>query len=136
MTEGVWIALIAAGQGIVVGLFALLSVRIGAVKKDVALVKHEVKNDHKTNLRDEQDTRHNENARKLNWLVRAMDGVLGDLEYLTNGYRSNRARIENLEQTIPPRTTRRAYREGLEHAEQSPLVEAWDLPSSPGVRSE
>lgn len=62
---------------------------LAELRADLGVVKHEVKNDHDTNLRVEADERHQENARKLDSIlelavantraVNALTGRLNDL---------------------------------------------------------
>lgn len=49
----IFLALIGAGQAIILA-------NMRRSNKDVKMIKHEVKNDHTTNLREEQDERHRE----------------------------------------------------------------------------
>lgn len=63
MTEGVLIALIGGVQAIMLGLLA----KIG---RDTRTVKGEVKNDHTTNLREEQDDRHHEQMAEMRGIRR------------------------------------------------------------------
>lgn len=135
MTPDVLTTIVLAAQGVIIAFIGYLAKRLTVVKKDVATVRHEVKNDHSKNLRVEQDERHESNAKKLNWLVQAMEGVLDRVDFLTNGYHANRSRIWDLEHTQPPRTqatTRRAYRdelnEGEADAQQLSPIAARDIP--------
>ena len=63
MTEGVLIAIIGGVQAIMLGLLA----KIG---RDTRTVKGEVKNDHTTNMREEQDDRHNEQMAEMRGIRR------------------------------------------------------------------
>lgn len=63
MTEGVLIAIIGGVQAIMLGLLA----KIG---RDTRTVKGEVKNDHSTNLREEQDDRHHEQMAEMRGIRR------------------------------------------------------------------
>lgn len=124
MTEAVWIALLGTVQAVsvaVIGVLGTLLVRrVGAMQTDVAAVKYEVKNDHKTNMREEQDTRHEDNSRKL-------DQILDSIVWLARGWRENREDITDLlEQTGQP-VTRRARRLA---AERPPMIRYDDLPMS------
>lgn len=100
-----------AVQAISLALIGYLSLRIRTVKRDVQTVKHEVKNDHKTNLRDEQDNRHDENKKALAWIGRTLVDVQGDIGWLRDMAIGNRSRIRDLENTVPPGSTRREYRD-------------------------
>jgi len=49
---------------------------IVALARDIAAIKHEVKNNHTTNLREEADERHNENTETLGTVNRKLTRVL------------------------------------------------------------
>jgi molybdopterin-guanine dinucleotide biosynthesis protein A len=49
---------------------------IVALARDIAAIKHEVKNNHTTNLREEADVRHDENRGTLATVDRKLDRVL------------------------------------------------------------
>jgi len=81
-----------------VGKIRSLVSHVRSLGTDLGLVKHEVKNDHTTNLRVEQDVRHDENKALLTGLDEKVDrilGVLGAHDY----------RLDELEETL----TRRGY---------------------------
>ncbi|QZY52935.1 hypothetical protein [Leucobacter tenebrionis] len=58
MTEGIWIAIIAAVQALSLGV-------LGKVSRDSSTTRKEVKNSHSTNLREELDERHHEQMSEL-----------------------------------------------------------------------
>lgn len=58
MTEGIWIAVLSFAQAVTLAL-------IGKVAKDSSITRKEVKNSHSTNLRVEQDERHDEQMGEL-----------------------------------------------------------------------
>lgn len=58
MTEGIWIAIIAAVQAVSLGV-------LGKVTRDSSVTRREVKNSHSTNLREELDHRHHEQMSEL-----------------------------------------------------------------------
>jgi len=63
-----WSALVIAVGGVILGvLYAVVKLR--KLAADLGIVKTEVKNNHTTNLREEADDRHEENARKLDALL-------------------------------------------------------------------
>jgi hypothetical protein len=82
---------ILAGIGAVLGglVYVIKKVREGvrwiiALSTDLRIVKHEVKNDHKVNLRVEQDRRHDENTDTLGEIradVKAIITTLGEHGY-------------------------------------------------------
>ncbi|PZE84152.1 DUF2746 domain-containing protein [Curtobacterium sp. MCBD17_032] len=49
---------------------------IGEMREDLGIVKHEVKNNHDTNLREEADVRHDENKGTLTAIERKVDAIL------------------------------------------------------------
>lgn len=69
--------------------FRRLRAFLAELRADLGDVKHQVKNDHDTNLRDEADQRHHENTRKLDSIlelavantraVNALTGRMNDL---------------------------------------------------------
>jgi hypothetical protein len=72
--------------GVVVGAvgavgYGIITVRrkLQSIASDLGLVKHEVKNDHKTNLREEADTRHDENRATLVRIERKIGRILDTL---------------------------------------------------------
>jgi ABC-type nickel/cobalt efflux system permease component RcnA len=67
-----------------------------ALARDIAAIKHEVKNDHTTNFREEQDERHGQNAGQLGRIDRKLNRVLTILG-------DHDDRIEDLEHTRPRR---------------------------------
>lgn len=116
-------------RDIVLGILALLGTvstaasvvlasRFGALKRDVATVKNEVKNDHKTNLREENDERHHENGTKL-------DQIIDLLAWLANGWVDNRADISDLQEQTGQPNTRRSRRLA---AQKPPTIHYSDIP--------
>lgn len=88
-----------------IGLVARVNVQVGRVRRDTAVTREQVANDHSTNLREEQDSRHEENTRRLDDLA---DRVEEGFTAMTNEFRalwgkagSNADRILALEQTGP-----------------------------------
>ncbi|GAA3342985.1 hypothetical protein GCM10017714_33700 [Curtobacterium pusillum] len=70
-----------------------------ALARDIAAIKHEVKNNHTTNLREEADERHDENRSTLGRVDRKLNRVLVILG-------EHDDRIEELEQTRDRRPER------------------------------
>ena len=73
------------------------------IRQDLGIVKHEVKNDHKTNFREEQDVRHEENAGTLGTIrddVKLILRTLGE-----HGYRIGELEheVENTRDRRPER---------------------------------
>ena len=113
---------------IVLGVLALLSVvttalsavmvaKFQGVRRDLATVKNEVKNDHETNLRVEQDERHDESQEKLDQIVKSVKWLV----YMT---RSNRDDITDLQEHTGQGETRRSRR----LARQRPPIQPSDIP--------
>lgn len=68
MSDEVLNTLILAAQAVVVAGFGVLAVYVKNMGRDTKVIKHEVKNDHTTNLRDEQDERHHQQMRAIEYL--------------------------------------------------------------------
>ena len=60
----------------VVGLAGIVIPLLLSAKRDAREARVQVKNNHGTNLREEADDRHNENARKLDWLIASVTYLL------------------------------------------------------------
>lgn len=69
-----WTTLV-AGVGAIVLAVLYVIVKLRKLASDLGLVKHEVKNDHKTNLREEADARHDENYRALGRIEEKVDAL-------------------------------------------------------------
>lgn len=71
---------------------------------NASAAREQVQNDHKTNLREEQDERHRENQKALRWIAQRVS-------WLSDMAIGNRVRIRDLErdveETRPPATSRR-----------------------------
>ncbi|MBT1542009.1 hypothetical protein KK103_09565 [Curtobacterium flaccumfaciens pv. flaccumfaciens] len=102
---GVWADPTGRATTILGGILAALTALVYVIKKlrelvrwivalarDIAAIKHEVKNDHKTNLREEADVRHDENKATLGTVNRKLNRVLDLLG-------EHEDRIDELEQT-------------------------------------
>lgn len=109
MSEGVLIALIAAGPGMVTAALGALSlVKVRRIRQDTAATRDQVENNHDTNLREEADERHEENAGLLRQLVTTVNGVVRDLGGIRAEIRAlrdddadQRERLHDLEVTQP-----------------------------------
>lgn len=118
MDRDVTLALIGAGQAIILALIAAAGIFLGKVngkvnkvREDSAVTRDQVANDHSTNLREEQDSRHQENTTTLDTIVKKLDTVqeqIGELFSsdisLHKRAQSNADRIWELEHTRPPQT--------------------------------
>lgn len=91
-------ALITAIGAIVLGVLYVV-VKLRKLAADLGLVKHEVKNNHDTNLREEADDRHNENARKLDALLDLTASNTRQIAALTGQVNSLFGRLHTVERT-------------------------------------
>lgn len=66
-----------AGSAVLV--FLSIRKRLGAAADELAVIRHEVKNNHKTNLREEADERHDENKGALARIEKKVDEALVQL---------------------------------------------------------
>lgn len=121
MSDAVVVAIIGMAQAVLlavlVPVLGFVLQRLGRVRRDVAAVKHEVKNDHSTNLRVEADERHSENSQKLDYLV-------GAVAWLIEGWRANRQDITELQEHTGQPHTRRARR----LAQSRPPIQYTEIP--------
>lgn len=90
------VALITTTQGIVLAVLGIVASRVNRVKADAAAVRDQVQNDHATNMREEADERHRENAGMLRWLV----NEVATIRALVG---ANTSRITTLEDTLNPK---------------------------------
>lgn len=115
MTEPVVIALVSAAGLVLVALIGLIgrvSFQITRVRRDTAITREQVANDHydetgePINLRVEQDDRHTENTQRLEALAERFDHgfatIIAEIHALWGKAGSNADRIKLLEQTAPP----------------------------------
>lgn len=94
---------------IVIGLFSLANLLVNArLNGKLNKVRDQVVNGHSTNLREESDERHLENATKLDRLLEVVDGLLevvhrleGSVTRLWEYRSSDSERIHDLELTQP-----------------------------------
>jgi len=95
--------------------------RFRTLGEDLGIVKHEVKNDHKTNLRVESDERHEENVGKLDTALRmiaSMQENLGRVYDKVEAVESSvgvlAGRVTTIEDTVPqpPRASGRHRGDG------------------------
>lgn len=95
MSDAALVALINGGFGIAVIVLGVL------LNRKVNRVREQVENDHPTNMRVEQDERHEENGNKLDKILEQLDAVMGHIVRLWERADSNRERIHAIEQTQP-----------------------------------
>jgi UPF0716 family protein affecting phage T7 exclusion len=101
----VLIALIAAGPGMVTSVIGAVSlVKVRRIRQDTAATRDQVENNHDTNLREEADSRHEENKSTLGRLERGFSAfrreVREEFKALRGDDRDQRDRIHDLEKTI------------------------------------
>lgn len=65
MSESVLLGMLQSVSAIIVAIIGVWAIRTGTIRKDVAIIKGEVKNSHSTNLREEQDERHRDQMAAL-----------------------------------------------------------------------
>ncbi|ROP64687.1 uncharacterized protein DUF2746 [Curtobacterium sp. PhB130] len=105
-----WVALVIFAVVLAVLVFLYLRKRFRALGEDLGVVKHEVKNDHKTNLRVESDERHEENSGKLDTALRmiatmqeSLGRVYDKAEAIEQSVGVLAGRVTTLEDTTPGR---------------------------------
>lgn len=109
MSEGIGVALIqlvgtliATAGSVAAASFAIIAARRAKhARDDTRVIKAEVKNDHKTNLREEADERHTENARKLDQIIETTDDLVKRVKKLEGDEDDQTKRIERIEKTWP-----------------------------------
>lgn len=99
-----------AADAVTAILVALIGIGVVGTRARVKRVQAQVENDHSTNMREEADERHKENASALQWLVNTVKTVVRDIGGLRQDIRDLRAdithergRIDDLEDTINPK---------------------------------
>lgn len=107
---GRWVALIVFAVVLAVLVFLYLRKRFTALGEDLGVVKGEVKNDHKTNLREEADERHTENVGKLDTALRMIASMQENLgrvydkvEAVEESVGVLAGRVTTIEDTVPRR---------------------------------
>lgn len=104
MSEPVVVALITATSVVLVGVLALVgrvSFQITRVRRDTEVTREQVANDHDTNLRVEQDERHDENAQKLDAILEEVQHLRGSVRKLWERSDRHTDQIHDLELTGP-----------------------------------
>ena len=110
MSEPVVVAIIGALQAVLIVLISRLSHRVTQVKRDAAVTRENVVNDHTTNLRDENDTRHADVRRWFTKLERSIGGIRDDHRITRRDLAAISERLHDLEQleiTQPRRKDKR-----------------------------
>lgn len=105
MSEAVLVALIAAVQATTLGVLGILAKRVGNVRRDTTATREQVVNDHTTNFREENDSRHAETRGWFDELrgmwaavVRDIGGIRHDIRGLRDDDRALEQRIARIEQ--------------------------------------
>jgi uncharacterized membrane protein len=98
------VSIVAAVQGVLVALISVQTVRLRSVKRDVAATREQVVNDHKTNMRDENDSRHAETKKWFAEVRRDLGGIRSELRGLRDDDRALEERVRSLEITDQGRT--------------------------------
>lgn len=99
ISEGGYIVLLLLTLCIIVGIIVILVFwRYGAViLKNVREVKHETKNDHDKNLRDDIDEKDAGSHRKLDTIVAELQSIRRDM---SSGFESVHGRIDGLDSRV------------------------------------
>ena len=127
MGEPVWIALIVAAQSVMVAMIGVMATVLGKVRKDTRSTRDNVVNDHDTNMREENDVRHEQVRKALLWLGGIAQETSYNVSMLKAYGRENRVRIEGIEDTLGSTAqpeTRRARRT------VRPVIEFDDIPGN------
>lgn len=98
MTDAVLIALIGCAQAVTVAFVGVLTVRMGKVRRDTTATREQVVNDHSTNFRDENDSRHAETRGWFRELRRDVGGIRKDIRQLRDDDHELAGRISRIEQ--------------------------------------
>lgn len=106
-------AAIAASWG--AGSSVLAARRAKSASEDAAVIKREVKNDHQTNMREEQDTRHAENGKKLDQIISTQRDHGQRLQRLEGSEEAHDERLQIIEHTIPPHVARNMFMPPARH---------------------
>lgn len=105
MSDPVSVAVIAALQSVVLLIVgALLNGKIKRVGKDAKAARVQVENGHTTNLREEGDERHEQNAGKLDTILEEIHLLRGSVRRLWRRSDEHTDQINDLEQTQDPRS--------------------------------
>lgn len=101
MSDVITVAIIQGFVGVVLLLLgAKLNGKINSVRDDAKATRHQVENNHDTNLREEADERHNENSRKLDKLGHSVVEILSIVSRHTDLLTTHSNQIDGL--THPP----------------------------------
>lgn len=126
------VQLVIAGQAITLALLGLLGSWVGKVKKDAAeartnsaAARVQVENDHDTNLREENDSRHAETKRWMEDLRRTVTGQFKSVQRDIGGIRQElrddrRANHDNHQATTEQIQDLADRMTNLEHKKESP----------------
>lgn len=98
MSEPIVVAIIGALQAVLIVLLSRLSHRVTQVKRDAAVTRENVANDHTTNLREESDERHLETRRWFTRLERSIGGIRDDNRIVRTDLSALSTRVHELEQ--------------------------------------
>lgn len=98
MTDPVLVSLIGFAQAVTVAFVGILAVRLGRVRRDTTATREHVVNDHSTNFRDENDTRHRETLSLFREVRRDIGGLRGDMRGLRDDHRALSTRVDHIKQ--------------------------------------
>lgn len=97
MSDPIVVAIIGAAQALLIVLISRLSHRVTQVKRDAAVTRENVANDHPTNLREENDERHAETRGWFKRLERSIGGLHDDNRLLREDHSALAERVHDLE---------------------------------------
>lgn len=102
MSDPVIVALIGCAQAVTVAFVGVLAVRIGKVRRDTTATREHVVNDHTTNFRDENDSRHDETRGWFHELRRDVGGIREEIRGLRRDDRAIAERVARIEERGNP----------------------------------
>jgi hypothetical protein len=97
VNDGVLIAIVGCVQAVIVALVGVVAVRVGRVRRDTEATRDHVVNDHKTNMREENDSRHGETLRNFAELRLDLGGIRDELRGLRSSDRALDRRMQRIE---------------------------------------
>ena len=102
MSDPVLISIVGCIQAVTVAIVGVLAVRIGKVRRDTTATREHVVNDHSTNFRDENDSRHAETAGWFRELRRDVGGIREEIRGLRRDDRALDRRVTKIEDKEKP----------------------------------
>lgn len=97
MSDAVLIAAVGCAQAVLVALVGVIAVRMGRVRRDTEATRDHVVNDHSTNMREENDSRHAETLRYFAEVRLDLGGIRDELRGLASSDRALDRRVQRIE---------------------------------------